>query len=190
MRYAEVGSAIRPRAARLPPIWFPRSGRPADVQTRRLTCLVANNPGQGKLRAANPSECGRQAAKLGGTGSGGAPVGGVLAMLGKHVREHSETEPVKQERENGRHSVGDPAVIGVDEPGERAEQNIVRVVNGLAELAIHALASGLLDRSRRDRGGIPPVALVLPVQLDLLRLRATVERVVREMREPEEDESG
>src|SRR5215204_6753056 len=123
--------------------------------------------------------------RVGGTGSGGAPVGGVLAMLGKHVREHSETKPVKQERENGGHSVGDPAVIRVDEPGERAEQNIVRVVNGLAERAIHALASGLLDRSRRDRGWIPGIALELPVQLALLRLRATVELVDREIREPE-----
>src|SRR5215203_4217555 len=123
--------------------------------------------------------------KPGGTGSGGAPVGGVLAMLGQHVLEYSETEPVQQERENGRHSVGDPAVIGVDEPGERAEENIVRVVNGLAELAIHALASGLLDRSRRDRGWIPRVALELPVQLPLLRLRATVELVDREIPEPE-----
>src|SRR5688572_5128188 len=123
-------------------------------------------------------------------GSGRAPVGGVLAPLGKHVRERSEAEAVQEKRQQGGYSMGDPAIVGVDDALERAKQQVVGVVHRLAELAIQALASGLLAGTRRDRDRVPGVALELPVQLALLGPRATVELVGREIGEPEQDEAG
>src|SRR4051794_2001540 len=168
MRYAAVGPAIRPRAARLPPIWFPRSGRLGSGRTRRLTCFTRNNLDSKKLRAEQPSE------RLGLLNS---PVGAVLAALGKHVREHPEAEAVEEQAEDGRDPVRHPTALrSVDEVDERAEQHVVRIRHGLAELAVDTFAVDLLVRGGGDRRRVGP-AVQLSAQRVLLVLRATAHLV-------------
>src|SRR3954462_14694852 len=181
MRYADLGPAIRPRAARLPPNWFPRSGRLGSGRTRRLTCITPNSPRQGKLRDADPSE------RL---GLDGAPVGAVLAALGKHVREHPEAEAVEEQAEDGGDPVCHPAAVGaVHEAGERAEQDVVGIGHGLAEPAVDALAIRLPVRGGSDRSRIGQAA-ELGTQGVLLGLGATAELVGREIGEAEQHEPG
>ena len=65
-------------------------------------------------------------------------------LLGEHVGEQPEPEAVDQQGQQRRDAVVDPGAARVDQAGERAQQHVVGVVDGLADLAVRALAGGFL----------------------------------------------
>ena len=185
-------SATRPRAARLPPKWFPRSGRLGKRPDSALDLPSdAAAPGRGDSATGTLANAGRRRRRPTRAALADcAPVGAVLAVLREHVREHPEAEPVEQEAEERRHPVRPRCCPLTRRRGRRTGRAAGR------------------SRPRRPRGrrrsraraGPPPRARAPPAadrrcrqlarQRVLLVLRAAAHLVGREEREAEQHERG